>query len=91
MLDYIVLGQIPGTNLQLGFITVLTLFDLGLAAYVLQKYHPQKVKAFTDRWNESERNFWNRAGNIKPSGKRLMKKLTRLGHDVLSPKLKFLK
>lgn len=42
-MDYIVLGQVPGTSLEIGFIGYLILFDLSLTYYILKKYHPNKL------------------------------------------------
>lgn len=79
-MDYIVLGQIPGTSLQLGFLGYLALFDICLATYYLKKYRPQTLK-----------NAQKLGKKLKIYTKRAGKRLSHIRDDVLGPKLKFLK
>lgn len=90
MLNFIVLGQIPGTSLQLGFVGYLAIFNLGLLAYYLKKFHPEQLRLLAKKL---------RIGNklnalmqkLKPRLKKLSKRLIHFRDDVLAPKLKFLK
>jgi hypothetical protein len=49
MWNYIVLGQIPGTSIQLGFVAYLLSFSIGLVIYDLKKFHPQRLKRISKK------------------------------------------
>lgn len=49
MWNYIVLGQIPGTSVQLGFVAYLVLFDISLVIYALKKFHPERLKQLSKK------------------------------------------
>lgn len=86
MLDYIVLGQIPGTSLRLGFEGYLILFGFGLLFYDIKKFHPEKLTKINKKFRVSEK-----LSKLRPYEKRLVKRLVHIRDNVLSPKLKFLK
>ena len=101
MLDYIVLGQIPGTSLQLGFVGYLILSGLGLIIYDLKKFHPKQLyklavklkidkslKKLQKRLIKLEKDLIKQS---KKLAKKLKKSFVHFRHDVLGPKLKFLK
>lgn len=90
MWDYIVLGQIPGTGFQLGFIGYLIFFDLALTYYLFKKYHPEKLTEFNQKLHLLE-NLKKLYKKLNLYEKKLAKKLVHYRDDVLSPKLKFLK
>ncbi len=75
MWDYIVLGQIPGTNLRLSFTAYLVLFCVVLAIYYLKKYHTNLLIKLAKTFKI-----------YKP-----LKKLVSVGQDILGPKLKLIK
>lgn len=76
MLDFIVLGQIPGTEFRLGLISILSLMGLALITSLLIKY-PQPVKK-TQVYLSAKKS-------------RAFGALTRLWHNIFSPKPKLLK
>lgn len=88
MLDLIVLGQLPGTNIRLGFIPIMIMFEIGFVFYLLKKYHSDKLRKIMKELKKLEKKAYKR---LKPYEKRLEKKLVHLWHDVFGPKLKFLK
>jgi hypothetical protein len=108
MLDYIVLGQIPGTSLQLGFVGYLILSGLGLIIYDLKKFHPKQLyklmvklkidkglkklqKSLKKQQKKLIRQLKKLNKKLEPYKKRLRKSFVHFRHDVLGPKLKFLK
>ena len=80
MLDLIVLGELPGTNIQLGFIPVMIMFEIGLITYLIKK-HPAEIKKAI----LAIKTVFSKKKN------RALKSLHHFRHDVLGPKLKFLK
>lgn len=80
MLDLIVLGEIPGTTIQLGFIPTMVLFEIGLITYLIRK-HPVETKKII---SFAKTSFSKKKTQIS-------KLLSHFRHDVLGPKLKFLK
>lgn len=76
MLDFIVLGQIPGTEFRLGLISILSLMGLALITYLLIRY-PQIARKTQEY--------------LRAKKSRAFKSLARLWHNVFSPKPKLLK
>ena len=106
MQDFIVLGQIPGTNWHFGFLTLLYLLEFVLVIYIIKNYRPKKLKGLEKRLRKLSRaakKFMKRPRRTMKSfakklhkklisyKKRTVKKLLHLRNDVLGPKLKFLK
>lgn len=89
-MDYIVLGQIPGTNLELGFVGYMVLFDLILIFLFFKKYHPDKLTRFIKKLN-LRKNLGKLYKKLSLYEKRLAKRLAHFRNNVLGPKLKFLK
>lgn len=83
MLDYIVLGQIPGTSLQLGFVGYLTLSALGLMLYDIKKFHPKQFQKLLKKLRIDKLSFRIKKGlkkqlrNFKKHEQRLSKKLAK--------------
>lgn len=83
MWNYIVLGQIPGTSIQLGFVAYLILFDVSLVIYDLKKFHPQKLKQFSRKLRidimlqRFMKKLKKEQKKIKHYGRRLFKKLAK--------------
>ncbi|HEX5456027.1 MAG TPA: hypothetical protein VFW77_01540 [Candidatus Saccharimonadales bacterium] len=95
MQDFIVLGQIPGTNWHFGFLSLLYLLEFVLVIYIIKSYHLKKLKGIEKRLRTlkwSAKKFMKRPHRtIKSYKKKLSKKLLHFRNDVLGPKLKFLK
>lgn len=80
MLDLIVLGRLPGTNIELGFIPIMILFEIGFVAYLI-KTHPiqtRKVLTFIKVTTGKKKN-------------QLVRSISRIRHNIFSPKAKLLK
>lgn len=86
MLDLIVLGQIPGTDIHLGFVGYMIIFDLVLIFYIFRKYHPGKLARFSQKLKPKKT-----IQKLRTYRQRLVKQLFHIRHDILGPKLKFLK
>lgn len=92
MWDYIVLGQIPGTSFRLGFVSYLTLFDIGLVLYYLKKFHPGILQKWAKKLKKyGIKLYKSTVRKLKPYKKRAIKQLIHIRNDILGPKLKFLK
>lgn len=110
--NLIVLGQIPGTDLRLGFIPIMIMFEIGFSYYLIKKFHPKlllklqkklgiyqhlkkthkfRIKLQKKAYRKLKAQTKKLRKKTTPYEKRMQKKLVHLWHNILSPKLKFLK
>ena len=80
MLDLIVLGQLPGTEIRLGFIPVMILFEIGLIIYLVKRPPAETKKIIA-----SVKSALGKKKN------QLIKALSHVRHNVFSPKTKLVK
>lgn len=77
------MGQIPGTSIQLGFVTYLILFDTGLIIYDLKKFHSRQLNKMSKKFKldkklkKLKKELKKQYKKAKKTKRKLVKKVVR--------------